>query len=258
MTLHYGILLFLVATVAGAINSVAGGGSFLSFPSLLFTGVPPIQANATNTTALWPGTLASVGAYRKELRGEHKRMLIPLIITGIIGGLLGATILLKTPQATFLRLIPYLLGAATLLFAFSGQVSRFVRSRTEHFHQQTRVGIVVGALMQLCIAIYIGFFGAGAGILMLAMFAIMGVENIHTMNAYKTVLATVCNGIALLTFIVAHAILWPQAIVMTIGASIGGFYGAFFAQKMDPQHVRYIVIAIGAAMSIYFFAKTGF
>jgi uncharacterized protein len=258
MTLHHGILLFLVATVAGAINSVAGGGSFLSFPSLLFTGVPPIQANATNTTALWPGTLASVGAYRNELRGEHKRMLIPLIITGIIGGLLGATILLKTPQATFLRLIPYLLGGATLLFAFSGRVSRFVRSRTEHFHQQTRLGMLGGALMQLCIAIYIGFFGAGAGILMLAMFAIMGVENIHTMNAYKTVLATVCNGIALLTFIVAHAILWPQAIVMTIGASIGGYYGAFFAQKMNPQHVRYIVIATGAAMSIYFFAKTGF
>lgn len=256
MTLFNGILLFVVATVAGAINSVAGGGSFLSFPALLFTGVPPIQANATNTTALWPGTLASVGAYRNELRGEHRRMLIPLIATGIIGGLLGAIVLLKTPQVTFLRMIPYLLGGATLLFAFSGTISNWVRSRTEHFHRRTTLGMVGGALMQLGIAVYIGFFGAGAGILMLAMFAIMGVENIHTMNAYKTVLATVCNGIALVTFVVAHAIVWPEAIVMTLGASLGGYYGAYFAQKMNPLHVRYIVIATGAAMSIYFFVRT--
>ncbi len=258
MTFHNGIILFAVAIVAGAINSVAGGGSFITFPTLLFTGVPPIEANATNTTALWPGTLASVGAYRGELRGEHRRMLIPLVVTGIIGGLIGAIVLLKTPQTTFLRMIPYLLGGATLLFAFSGKISNWVRSRTQHFHQRTTLGVVGGALMQLCIAIYIGFFGAGAGILMLAMFAIMGVENIHTMNAYKTMLATVCNGIALVTFVVAHAIMWPQAIVMTIGASLGGYYGAFFAQKMNPLHVRYIVIATGAAMSIYFFWKTGF
>jgi uncharacterized membrane protein YfcA len=258
MTTHNAVLLFSISIVAGAINSVAGGGSFLSFPALVFTGVPPIQANATNTAALWPGTLASVGAYRGELRGDKKRLLIPLIITGLIGGLLGATILLKTPQATFLRLIPYLLGSATLLFALSGPITRWVRNRSRHLRDQTKVAILGGALLQLCIAVYIGFFGAGAGILMLAMFAIMGVENIHTMNAYKTVLATVCNGIALLTFVINGAIFWPQMLLMTVGASLGGYYGAYYAQKMDPVHVRYMVIATGAAMSLYFFIKQGF
>jgi len=255
---HDAALLFAVAVVAGAINSVAGGGSFLSFPALLFTGMPPIQANATNTMALWPGTLASVGAYRGELEGENKKMLVPLIVTGIIGGLCGATVLLHTPQATFLRLVPYLLAVATLLFAVSGRLTRYVRARSHHMQHRTRWALVWGAALQLLIAVYIGFFGAGAGILMLALLAIMGVESIHTMNAYKTVLATVCNGIAILAFVVARAVIWPQAMLMLVGAAVGGYYGAFFAQKMKAQHVRAIVIALGAGMSAYFFAKQGF
>jgi uncharacterized membrane protein YfcA len=203
--------------------------------------------------ALWPGNLASVGAYRRELSGPAKRVLLPLISTGLVGGFLGAVVLLKTPQATFLRLVPYLLGGATLLFAFSARLTRRIRQRAathERFHT------FGGAMLQLVIAVYIGFFGAGAGILMLAMFALMGMENIHTMNAYKTVLGTVCNGIALIAFIVAHAIYWPQALLMLVGASIGGYYGAFFAQKMNPKHVRWMVIAVGASMSVYFFWKT--
>jgi uncharacterized membrane protein YfcA len=257
MTVHDTVLLFAVATVAGAINSVAGGGSFLSFPALVLTGMPPIQANATNTMALWPGTVASVGAYRRELRGEHRRMLIPLIVTGVIGGLFGAMVLLRTPQATFLRLVPYLLAIATLIFAASGRITKFVRSRSSHLHNRT-AAMIWGALLQLCIAVYIGFFGAGAGILMLAMLAIMGVESIHTMNAYKTVLATVCNGIAIVAFVFNRAVIWPQALLMLVGAAVGGYYGAFFAQKMDPRHVRWMVIAIGAGMSAYFFIKQGF
>ncbi len=256
--LHDALILFAAAVVGGAINSVAGGGSFLSFPTLLFTGMPPIQANATNTMALWPGTLASVGAYRRELRGNNRRMLLPLIVSGLIGGLLGATVLLRTPQATFLRLIPYLLGMATLIFAFSGTVTRFIRARSQHMQHRTGWALLGGAALQLCIAIYIGFFGAGAGILMLALLAIMGVESIHTMNAYKTVLATVCNGIAIVAFVFAGAVIWPQAILMLLGAALGGFYGAHFAQKMDPQHVRIMVIVIGATMSVYFFWKQGF
>lgn len=258
MNFHDGTLLFSVAIVAGALNSVAGGGSFLSFPTLVLTGVPPIQANATNTAALWPGTLASVGAYRNELRGENRRMLLPLMLTGLTGAVIGALVLLNTPQKTFLRLIPYLLGGATILFALSGRITAWVRERSHHVRNQTKLAIAGSALIQLCIAVYIGFFGAGAGILMLAMLAIMGIESIHTMNAYKTVLATTCNGVALIPFFLAHAIYWPQALLMLIGASIGGYYGAYFAQKMDPKHVRLMVIAIGTAMSVYFFAKQGF
>lgn len=258
MTVHDATLLFSVAVVAGALNSVAGGGSFLSFPALLLTGVPPIQANATNTAALWPGTVASASAYRNELRGENRRMLLPLILTGLTGAVLGATILLRTPQATFLHMIPYLLGGATLLFAASGRITRWVRERSAHMRNQTKLAVIGAALIQLCIAIYIGFFGAGAGILMLAMLAIMGVESVHTMNAYKTVLASLCNGIALVPFFLAQAIWWPQALLMLVGAAFGGYYGAYYAQKMSPRHVRWMVIAIGASMSLYFFWKQGF
>lgn len=258
LTFHNAILLFAVALFGGTINSVAGGGSFVCFPVLLFTGVPPIQANATNTMALWPGTLASVGAYRREYVGESSKLLIPLVCTGLIGGIIGAVILLHTPQATFLRLIPYLMGIATMLFAISGRVTRLLRSRSSHLQKRSRFAIVSAAALQLLIAIYIGFFGAGAGIVMLAMLALLGIESIHTMNAYKTVLATVGNGIAITMFILAGAILWRQALVMLVGASLGGYCGAYYAQKMNPLHVRWIVIAIGTVLTIYFFVKQGF
>jgi len=258
LTLNNAVLLFAVAVIGGAINSVAGGGSFLCFPVLLFTGVPPIQANATNTMALWPGTVASVGAYRRELVGENAKLLVPLVCTGLIGGIIGAIALLKTPQATFLHLIPYLIGVATLLFAISGRVTRFLRSRSAHLQNRSRIAVVGAALLQLIIAVYIGFFGAGAGILMLAMLSLLGIESIHTMNAYKTVLATVGNGIAIAMFVLAGAILWPQAAVMLVGASVGGYGGAYYAQKMNPLHVRWMVIAIGVALTVYFFSKQGF
>ncbi len=258
MTPHDAILLFSVALLAGGLNSVAGGGSFLSFPTLVLTGVPPIQANATNTAALWPGTLASAGAYREDFRSEDRKVIAPLMLTGMTGAVLGATVLLHTPQATFLRLIPYLLGGATLLFAASGRITRWIRERSAHMRGRTKLAVAGAALIQLCIAVYIGFFGAGAGILMLAMLAIMGVESIHTMNAYKTLLASLCNGIALVPFFIARAIYWPQAIVMLVGAAIGGYFGAYYARRMNPAHVRWMVIAIGAGMSIYFFWKQGF
>jgi uncharacterized membrane protein YfcA len=258
LTLHNSVLLFSSALAAGALNSVAGGGSFISFPALLLTGVPPIQANATNTMAVWPGTVASVGAYRREFENDNAGILIPLFVTGTIGGTIGALTLLRTPQATFLRLVPYLLAAATLLFAVSGSVTRWVNQRTITMRHRGPLSNLFGALVQLVIAIYIGFFGAGAGILMLALLAILGVENIHTMNAYKTLLATLCNGIAIVTFLFAGVILWPQAILMLVGAAIGGYFGAHYAQKMDPLHVRYIVIALGVSMSVYFFWTQGF
>ncbi len=258
LNLYNGILLFFVAILGGAMNSVAGGGSFFCFPALLFTGMPPIQANATTTTALWPGTLASVGAYWNELRTRGIRPLIPLICTGLAGGLCGSLILLKTPQATFLRMVPYLLAGATVLFMFSGRITRFVRRRSEHLTHRTPLAVLGAAVIQLGIAIYIGFFGAGAGFLILAMLSLMGLENIHLMNGYRTLLVSVCNGIAIVAFIVGGAVVWPQAILMLVGAVVGGYLGAYFAQKMNPQHVRYMVIAVGAGMSIYFFIKQGF
>lgn len=247
-------LLFLAAVVAGAINSVAGGGSFISFPSLLFIGVPPVNANATNTVALWPGQVASIGAYRGELEKLPWRSVTPLLLTGIVGGIFGAWVLLKTPQQTFLALVPWLLLIATLIFMFSGKITQWVRRRTAQ-HHTTEFATGRGIFIQIFIAFYIGYFGAGAGILILAMLALLGMDQIHTMNALKALLTTVSNGVALLLFIVKHAVYWPETILMIIGSILGGYFGAHFAQKTKPENVRRIVIAIGFILAVYFFAK---
>ncbi len=252
MSIAQGIFLFLAALVAGALNSVAGGGSFIAFPALIFTGIPPINANATNTAALWPGTLAATGAYRNRLTANARRFLLPLAITGVVGGALGAVILLKTPQKTFMNLVPWFLLIGTLLLAFSGRIVAWLRAHTAHLGG-TRAGLIGSVGIQLMIALYIGYFGAGAGILLLGMLALMGLEDIHTMNGLKTLLTSIANGVALLTFIVARAIVWPQALLMMTGAVLGGYFGAYLAQKADPGRVRVFVIVVGFAMAAYFF-----
>ena len=249
------IFLFAAALLAGALNAVAGGGGFIAFPALIFTGMPPIHANATNTAALWPGTVASTGAYRRVLSREAHRFLAPVVVTGMLGGLLGAILLLRTPSATFLNLVPWMLLGATMLFAFSQRLVRRLRASASNWKHAGLAAAVGPAVLQLLIAIYIGFFGAGAGILMLAMFALMGVENIHTMNGLKTLLASICNGVALLTFILARAVIWPQALLMVVGAAIGGYGGAWYAQKLPAARVRQLVIVIGLLMSAYFFLR---
>ncbi|HXQ26933.1 MAG TPA: sulfite exporter TauE/SafE family protein [Candidatus Acidoferrales bacterium] len=266
MTLSQHLFLFFAALVAGAVNSVAGGGSFISFPALLFTGMAPIAANATNTVALFPGTMASTVAYRNAFGPESRRFLLPLVVTGVIGGVLGARILLGTPQQTFLRLVPWLLLLATLLFVFSGRMTAWVRSRAGHHPSPVpgeapgvaripRTLVAVVLFLELIVSIYVGYFGAGSGILMLSLLALLGIENIHAMNGMKTLLVSVVNGVAAVTFILARVIVWPQALLMLVGAAAGGYGGAYLAQKMNPQHVRWLVIAIGFAMSAYFFIK---
>lgn len=273
-------LLFVAAMLGGALNSVAGGGSFIAFPALIFTGVPPINANATNTVALWPGSVASTGAYRKELAQQQRSVLIVLSGMSLIGGVLGALLLLHTSQATFVRLIPYLLLVATLLFAFGGRITTYVRERRRRARQlaiedpslasleetqdeklvvpstvPSRSALAGIALIQLVIATYGGYFGGGIGILMLAALELMGMENIHVMNALKTLLTSFINGVAVITFAIAGAVVWPQALLMVVGAIIGGFGGAYFARKIDPRWVRLFVILVGFSMTIYFFIR---
>jgi uncharacterized membrane protein YfcA len=245
--------LFFAAIVAGALNSVAGGGSFITFPSLIFSGMAPIPANATNTAALWPGTVASAFAYRKELNRETLRLLLPLATTCLIGSLIGAYVLLHTPPATFVKLIPWLLLTATVIFASSGTITAKIRARTKQTDSTSPVWIALGILLQLIIAIYVGYFGAGAGILVLALLALMGMQNIHAMNGIKTILVGISNGVAIVAFVWHGIVIWPQTILMLVGALIGGYGGAYLAQKMNQQHVRWAVIAIGLSMSIYFF-----
>lgn len=252
MSLSEIILLFCAALLGGAVNSVAGGGGFIAFPALLFTGLPSINANATNTVALWPGTLASTGAYRKALSTDLLRRILPLIVITFLGSIFGAMLLLKTHQSTFDHMVPWLLLSATVLFSLGGRLTAWINRH--HSEGGPSLGRVAGiTLLQLCVAIYIGYFGAGVGIVMLALLSMMGLENIHSMNGLKTLLATCGNAVAVIVFIFAHAVVWPQAILMVFGGGLGGYAGAWYAQKMDPRHVRYLVIAIGYSMTTYFF-----
>jgi hypothetical protein len=248
------IFLFFAAFVGGAVNSVAGGGSFISFPALLFTGMAPIAANATNTLALMPGTLSSAVAYRNKFTPEARHLLVPLLVTSVIGGLIGAHILLRTPQSTFLHIVPWLLLGATLLFLMGGRITGFIRNRAGH-GTGSRVLTVVGFVLALLLAIYIGYFGAGVGILVLSLLALLGMEDIHAMNGVKVLLVSLVNCVAIVTFIFARVIVWPQALLMLVGSSVGGYGGAYYAQKMNPQHVRWLVILVGFGMSAYFFIR---
>ena len=251
MILSQEILLFTAAVLAGIMNSVAGGGSFISFPALIFTGVLPIPANATNTVAVWPGSVASVASYWWRLP-RSARVMAPLITISIIGGVLGAVVLLHTPQATFMRMVPYLFGIATLLFAFGKRLTQKfgqVVKRTGPPSWPILVGLI---LVQFLIALYGGFFGGGMGILMLAMLEMIHIEDIHAMNGLKALLGSAINGAAMVTFIAARQVEWPQAILMIVGAILGGYGGAHFAQKLDPRWVRAAVICVGAGMTVYF------
>lgn len=252
MTLPQGAFLFAMALLAGALNSVAGGGSFFTFPTLLLTGVPSIQANATNTVALWPGILASIGAYRKEL-ASYRGVLLPLVSISLLGGFLGALLLLNTPQKIFEQMIPFLMLLATLLFAFGGQITTRLRRRFTTTVTSSRLLLIGVGLLQFIIAIYGGYFGAGIGILMLAGLALTGMENLHEMNAVKTVLAGCINGIAAVIFIIKGAVFWPEALLMAVGAMIGGYGGASLARRIDPRYIRIFVIVVGSALTIYFF-----
>jgi uncharacterized membrane protein YfcA len=256
LTWSSGVSLGLTALLAGAINSVAGGGSFLTFPALMFCGVSPVRANATNTVAVWFGSLASVGAYRRQLGGQ-RRALGTLLTTSLIGGLIGALLLLKTPDATFKLLLPWLMLTATLIFIFGRYLTEWLRSKVhlDITQPQNMVPFVVGCVLQLVIAIYGGFFGGGIGILMLALLTLLGYEKIHTMNALKTVLATTVNGIAVVAFLIARIVDWPQALVMIVGSIIGGYYGAVIAQKVSGGLIRGLVMAVGIGMTIYFFVR---
>jgi uncharacterized protein len=255
MHVAQGAVLFVAGLVAGAINSVAGGGSFVSFPTLLFVGIPPVPATATNIVALWPGQPASVWAYRYEFRRLPRGVLVPPTVTGVLGGILGAYVLLITPSATFVRLVPWLLLIATLIFALGGRITRWVRQQAED-SEPGEFATGRGIFLQLFIAFYLGYFGAGAGILILAVLALLGMDHLNSMNALKAWLTTVSNGVAMIVFVASpHVVYWPQAILMIIGSVLGGYFGAYFARNANPEHLRAIIVAIGFALTIYFFFK---
>lgn len=247
--------LFVAAVVAGAINSVAGGGSLISFPSLVAFGQPAILANATNTAALWPGTLSSALAYKQDTE-LPRDLLVALLFPSLAGGLIGALVLINTPPQLFDRIVPFLVLFATLLFALRDQVARWAGSPASLEECVTTGGKVGGFLFQLFIATYGGYFGAGIGILMLASLSLMGLRDLHRMNGLKTLLGTLINIIAFIFFVAKGLVVWRLAVLMAAGAILGGWAGARIAKRVSQEWLRLFVIAVGLVVSVWLFLKS--
>ncbi len=244
---------FLAAFLAGAINSVAGGGTLVSFPALIWLGLNSVTANATSTVAIWPGTVGSIWGYRRELRDAEPRFRV-LIVPSLIGGLTGALLLRWTPAPTFDRMVPFLILFATLLFMVQETVQRVLKTGDASARQSS--SWLAGAMaFQLAVGIYGGYFGAGIGILMLAALSILGLKDIHEMNSLKVVFGGSINGIAAAYFIWARMVYWPDVVIMAVGAIAGGYGGAGMARKLGRTAVRRIVILIGFGMAISLFVK---
>jgi uncharacterized membrane protein YfcA len=246
MQFSNGLLLAAAAGLGGALNSVAGGGSFLTFPALVVAGIDPITANATSSVVLWPASVASAVAYRTEL-GPVRRLLPRFGAVSAIGGFAGAALLLVTKSATFAQLVPWLLLVAATVFSF-GQ--RLVR--TQGPPRLTGNG---AALFQLLVAVYGGYFGGGMGIVMLAAFAAMGLPSIHSMNALKNTLAVLINFAAIVTFVVVGRIEWAPGLWMLGWAAAGGYGAARFARRIDAAWVRRFVVLVAWSMTAYFFYR---
>ncbi len=248
--------LMIAAVAGGAINAVAGGGTLVTFPALLFFGTPAVIANATSTLALVIGTSGGIYGYRQHLNPVRHwlRWFAPV---SILGGFLGALLLTCTSNETFSKLVPFLILFATLLFLAQGSFRRFANlNGPPAADGKVHVCCLYGAVpFQLAVAIYGGYFGAGIGILMLASLGFIGLCNIHEMNTLKTILASLINLVAAVWFILAGLIHWPKAGVMTVGALLGYFLGAHFAQRIPQQHVRHIITLIGFVISGITFYK---
>jgi uncharacterized protein len=246
---HYAWLV-AASLIAGVMNAIAGGGSFVSFPAMLAIGVAPIQANATNTVALWPGQLTSVAALRDDLR----RDLLPVVCAAsILGGVSGAVILLKTRQITFLHMVPWLLLVASLLFGISGPVSRWLKARSAEPHIVRSPKLVPLFFVLLPVCFYIGYFGAGAGFLIMSALAFFGVEEMHQLNSLKVLAACLSNFCAVVTFVLSGAVMWHYCLISMVFAGAGGYVGAQYARRMNADVLRTIVVVTGVAMAAYFF-----
>jgi uncharacterized protein len=271
--------------VAGAVNSVAGGGTLLTFPTLIALGVSAKVANATSTVALWPGALSSLWGYRSEMSGSRP-WLIRFGLVSLAGGLLGAKLLLSTRASLFEALVPYLILFASVLFMVQEPISRWLRSRRPSVASRqspvanrrtgkgddTRTGalasdtgsadsagaphsirsshLAAGLFFQFAVAVYGGYFGAGIGILMLAALGLMGMDQIHRMNGVKNFAAMCINGVAAATFIAGGLVSWPLALLMAVGAILGGYGGAGTARRLGPRIVRRLIIAIGLGIGL--------
>jgi uncharacterized membrane protein YfcA len=236
-------ILFASAFAAGAVNSIAGGGTLITFPVLIWLGLDPKVANATSTVALWPGLFGGLFGFRKELENSSQ-LLLRLGTISIIGGAIGAWLLIWTPSPVFARLVPFLILFATILFMAQGSITR--RLRLQPLVEQPKVSWWIGAMVfQFFSSIYGGYFGAGNGILMLAAMGLLGLHDIHRANGIKNFLGICINSIAVLSFSLSHLVVWSDALLMAVGALLGGYVGASMAVRIGQVWVRRGIVVIG-------------
>jgi uncharacterized protein len=242
-------ILLAAAFLAGGINSIAGGGTLLSFPALMWVGRPAVIANATNTVAIWPGSFAGVVGFRRDLAKIH-RWLFWLLIPSLAGGGVGAYVLLHTSERTFSRMVPFLILGATILLAAQELIARRIGALAKS-HAKPGLGWIVFVFtFQFLVGLYGGYFGAGMGILMLAALGLIGISDIHEMNGLKNLLAIAINGVAAIYFIVSGAVVWHDALLMMVASIVGGYAGARLAHRLGRKFVRGAVVAIGLIMTI--------
>ena len=248
MTIFELSLLASASFIAGIINSIAGGGSFLTFPALVFTGVPTIAANATSAVAVFPGYLSGALGFAKELKECPKSKFLLLITLSIMGGIGGSLLLLITPASVFSYIIPWLLGFATLLFAFGDFVAKWAKKNSNS-------NGFLGNLTTLIVCIYGGYFNGGLGIILLALFSTLGMRDIHLMNGLKNIMSFALSAASVVTFAIAGIVFWQQAIIMMIAATIGGYFGVVVARKLSKDTIRMIIVIIGLIMTVIFGIK---
>lgn len=251
MSLTEAAILLAAATLAGSINAIAGGGSLITFPVLVWLGRDPILANTTNTLSLWPGSLAAVWALRGQLGGLGRWIVWGSAVSAL-GGLAGAVLLLLTPSKVFGALVPWLVAFATLLFALSGPITaRLRREAAAHPGIPADPRKPAGLLFQLGVALYGGYFGAGMGIMMLAGLALLGFGSIHAMLVLRNVWAVWINGVAAIWFVARGAVSsWTDVGVLTVGQVVGSWLGAHAARRLPPTAVRTVVVLVGVGMFV--------
>lgn len=240
--------LILAAFGAGVLNTIAGGGTFLTFPALVFTGVPPVAANATSAVAVFPGYLSGALGFRNEISSFERKTLLRLTFVTLAGGLTGSLLLLVSSNAAFARIVPFLLLAATLAFLFGDPIRAWAE-------RHSRAITPFGPAGLFAASVYGGYFNGGLGILLLALFSLWGMTDIHRMNGLKTGLSFVLSTISVATFAVAGLVQWPQALVMMLAATAGGYLGAPLARALPKPVVRGLIATTGFGMSLVFFLR---
>ena len=245
---------FGAALLAGAGNAVAGGGTNLSFPILIWLGIPPVAANATNGVGLWPGSAGAAWSYRAEIAGGDTRWWW-LALPSVVGGALGAWLLLALPPTWFGAIAPWLVIVASGLVAVEPLLRRWLRSPG---HEGAGKGWIAAAMaVQFAISVYGGYFGAGIGILLLVVLGLMGMHDMHTANAWKNVMSVAIKGVAVAWFALAGVLVWPVAIVMAVGSTLGGYTTGRFIQRFDQAKLRWLVVAMGVGMGLLLLLRNG-